>query len=288
MDLIPSFSVDHTKIVPGIFISRQDELGDKIITTYDVRVTRPNKEPAVDVAAMHTLEHLIATGRIELPPTFIENRPEDNAGRRIQPVDGLSEMFDKMILCRAAGIPLLFGQAGKSNRGQQRISEKGIGAGIDKILEYEDPKTVAVRIESKRFNADMLAQRVESKGFCCHDIGLITAVIRGRADPVRPVSLIQQGMKEEGLSVEKDSGNSGDGSALNCPDRGIGRNGIHAVRDGNRIQPGILRCPEAGIGNRAENLLFFCLKMEDAARRFDPDVCLQQLRASGNHSDPDS
>lgn len=61
MDLIPSFSVDHTKIVPGIFVSRQDQVGDNVITTYDVRVTKPNTEPFVDVAAMHTLEHLIAT-----------------------------------------------------------------------------------------------------------------------------------------------------------------------------------------------------------------------------------
>lgn len=61
MDLIPSFSVDHTKIVPGIFISRQDSVGGEIVTTYDVRVTRPNTEPAIDVAAMHSLEHIIAT-----------------------------------------------------------------------------------------------------------------------------------------------------------------------------------------------------------------------------------
>ena len=61
MDLIPSFSVDHTKIIPGIFISRQDRVGDSVITTYDVRVTKPNTEPAIDVAAMHTLEHIIAT-----------------------------------------------------------------------------------------------------------------------------------------------------------------------------------------------------------------------------------
>ncbi|MBE5923458.1 MAG: S-ribosylhomocysteine lyase [Lachnospiraceae bacterium] len=61
MDLIPSFSVDHTLIVPGIFISRQDQVGDGIITTYDIRVTKPNKEPAIDVLAMHSLEHLIAT-----------------------------------------------------------------------------------------------------------------------------------------------------------------------------------------------------------------------------------
>lgn len=61
MDLIPSFSVDHRAIVPGIFISRQDQVNNGIITTYDIRVTRPNKEPAIDVAAMHSLEHIIAT-----------------------------------------------------------------------------------------------------------------------------------------------------------------------------------------------------------------------------------
>ena len=61
MDLIPSFSVDHTRIIPGIFTSRTDTLGDYTVTTYDVRVTRPNIEPAVDVAAMHSLEHIIAT-----------------------------------------------------------------------------------------------------------------------------------------------------------------------------------------------------------------------------------
>ena len=43
MDLIPSFSVDHTKIVPGIFLSRQDEVGNSIVTTYDIRVTKPNR-----------------------------------------------------------------------------------------------------------------------------------------------------------------------------------------------------------------------------------------------------
>ena len=61
MNLIPSFSVDHTRIVPGIFTSRVDTLGEYKVTTYDVRVTRPNIEPAVDVAAMHSLEHIIAT-----------------------------------------------------------------------------------------------------------------------------------------------------------------------------------------------------------------------------------
>ena len=61
MNLIPSFSVDHTAIIPGIFISRQDMVGNCIVTTYDIRLTRPNKEPAIDVASMHSLEHIIAT-----------------------------------------------------------------------------------------------------------------------------------------------------------------------------------------------------------------------------------
>ena len=68
MKLIPSFSVDHAAIVPGIFISRTDTVGDSVITTYDIRLTRPNKEPAVDAAAMHSLEHLIAT--------YLRNHPD--------------------------------------------------------------------------------------------------------------------------------------------------------------------------------------------------------------------
>ncbi len=61
MDLIESFSVDHTKIIPGIFVSRVDTLGQEKVTTYDVRLKRPNREPIVDVAAMHSLEHIVAT-----------------------------------------------------------------------------------------------------------------------------------------------------------------------------------------------------------------------------------
>ena len=61
MELIQSFSVDHTLIVPGIFTSRVDYLGDYTVTTYDIRLKRPNREPAIDVSAMHSLEHIIAT-----------------------------------------------------------------------------------------------------------------------------------------------------------------------------------------------------------------------------------
>lgn len=61
MELIQSFSVDHTRIVPGIFVSRVDRLGEYSVTTYDVRLKRPNREPVIDVAAMHSLEHIVAT-----------------------------------------------------------------------------------------------------------------------------------------------------------------------------------------------------------------------------------
>ena len=59
--LIPSFQVDHTKIVPGIYVSRTDTLGTETVTTYDIRMKYPNAEPAIEPAAMHTIEHVIAT-----------------------------------------------------------------------------------------------------------------------------------------------------------------------------------------------------------------------------------
>lgn len=61
MELIQSFSVDHTRIIPGIFTSRADRLGEYSVTTYDIRLKRPNREPVIDVGAMHSLEHIIAT-----------------------------------------------------------------------------------------------------------------------------------------------------------------------------------------------------------------------------------
>lgn len=61
MDLIPSFSVDHTKIVPGIYESRVDEVNGAFVTTFDIRLKRPNVERAISDAAMHTIEHVVAT-----------------------------------------------------------------------------------------------------------------------------------------------------------------------------------------------------------------------------------
>lgn len=61
MELIPSFQVNHEKIVPGIYISRIDTLGEEYATTFDIRMKKPNKEPVVHPNAMHTIEHIVAT-----------------------------------------------------------------------------------------------------------------------------------------------------------------------------------------------------------------------------------
>ena len=61
MDLIPSFQVDHTKIVAGIYESRVDTLGVEQATTFDIRMKKPNVEPAIHPNAMHTIEHIVAT-----------------------------------------------------------------------------------------------------------------------------------------------------------------------------------------------------------------------------------
>lgn len=58
---IGSFSVDHNKLSRGIFVSRKDSVGNEIITTFDVRLKLPNREPVVDIAILHTIEHLGAT-----------------------------------------------------------------------------------------------------------------------------------------------------------------------------------------------------------------------------------
>ena len=61
MNLIPSFQVDHTLIVPGIYVSRVDAIGGDYATTFDIRMKTPNKEPAIHTNAMHTIEHIVAT-----------------------------------------------------------------------------------------------------------------------------------------------------------------------------------------------------------------------------------
>lgn len=61
MKPIASFTIDHMKLLPGVYVSRKDSVGNSVITTFDLRMTRPNFEPVMNTAEMHAIEHLAAT-----------------------------------------------------------------------------------------------------------------------------------------------------------------------------------------------------------------------------------
>ena len=67
MEKITSFTLDHLRLLPGVYVSRRDPAGDIAITTFDIRMTRPNAEPVMNTAEVHTIEHLAAT--------FLRNHP---------------------------------------------------------------------------------------------------------------------------------------------------------------------------------------------------------------------
>ncbi len=68
MEKIASFTINHEKLEPGIYVSRKDHVGQETITTFDLRMTAPNREPVMNTAEVHTIEHLGAT--------FLRNDPE--------------------------------------------------------------------------------------------------------------------------------------------------------------------------------------------------------------------
>lgn len=67
MKKIPSFTIDHNRLMRGIFVSRKDHVGNEAVTTFDIRMKEPNREPALGQGALHTIEHLAAT--------FLRNHP---------------------------------------------------------------------------------------------------------------------------------------------------------------------------------------------------------------------
>ena len=68
METIKSFTVDHKRLLPGVYVSRKDSTGHDVVTTFDIRMTRPNFEPVMNTAEIHTLEHL--------GETFLRNHEE--------------------------------------------------------------------------------------------------------------------------------------------------------------------------------------------------------------------
>ena len=61
MEKIASFTIDHIRLLPGVYVSRKDTVGQEVITTFDLRMTSPNDEPVMNTAEVHTIEHLGAT-----------------------------------------------------------------------------------------------------------------------------------------------------------------------------------------------------------------------------------
>ena len=67
MEKITSFTIDHIRLQPGLYVSRKDRVGSETVTTFDLRLTKPNEEPVLNTAEVHTIEHLAAT--------FLRNEP---------------------------------------------------------------------------------------------------------------------------------------------------------------------------------------------------------------------
>ena len=61
MEKIASFTIDHLRLLPGVYVSRKDKIGVETLTTFDLRMTAPNREPVMNTAEMHAIEHLAAT-----------------------------------------------------------------------------------------------------------------------------------------------------------------------------------------------------------------------------------
>ncbi|MBQ5582796.1 MAG: S-ribosylhomocysteine lyase [Bacteroidales bacterium] len=68
MKAIPSFTIDHLTLLRGIYVSRTDKVGDETITTFDIRMVEPNRQPALSQESIHTIEHLAAT--------YLRNEPQ--------------------------------------------------------------------------------------------------------------------------------------------------------------------------------------------------------------------
>ena len=67
MEKITSFTINHLALLPGVYVSRKDKAGEMPVTTFDIRMTAPNREPVMNTAEVHTIEHLGAT--------FLRNHP---------------------------------------------------------------------------------------------------------------------------------------------------------------------------------------------------------------------
>ena len=78
MEKIASFTIDHLRLLPGVYVSRKDAVGSETLTTFDLRMTAPNREPVMNTAEMHAIEHLAAT--------YLRNNEEEENYILITPI----------------------------------------------------------------------------------------------------------------------------------------------------------------------------------------------------------
>ena len=123
MEKIASFTIDHIKLQPGVYVSRKDRIGAETVTTFDLRMTSPNEEPVMNTAEMHAIEHLGAT--------YLRNDPEFGEKNRLLRPHGLphrilSSDSRRLYLRRdsASGDPHLRVHPGLSGRNSRSFRQR--------------------------------------------------------------------------------------------------------------------------------------------------------------------
>ena len=119
MEKITSFTIDHLRLVPGVYVSRKDMADTQTVTTFDLRITRPNEEPVMNTAEVHTIEHLGATflrnhPRVQRPCTLLRSHG--------LPYRILSPAQRRLRICRYSptgkrNVSVHFNLRGRSSRG---------------------------------------------------------------------------------------------------------------------------------------------------------------------------
>ncbi len=154
MEKITSFTIDHIKLQPGIYVSRKDTAGNTTITTFDIRMTSPNEEPVLNTAEIHTLEHLGAT--------FLRNHPEYKE----------KILYFGPMGCRTGFYLLLAGDYGSRDivplitdmyTWMSEFDDEVPGASAKDCGNYLDMNLPMARFVAKRFLTEVLADITEER-----------------------------------------------------------------------------------------------------------------------------
>ena len=174
MEKITSFTIDHIKLQPGVYVSRKDPVGDQVITTFDIRMTSPNEEPVMNTAELHAMEHLAAT--------FLRNHkefgPKELVVTTYQAISGAGKTFKDWPEMVENIIPFIGGEEEKSEQEPLRVLGKVENG---QIVKAELPKitcqcvrvpvlnghtaAVFINFEKKPTKEQLIEKLVAFKGF---------------------------------------------------------------------------------------------------------------------------